>query len=595
MKASFDEAALQEVRDRSDIVAVVSDYVALRKQGQRLVGLCPFHNEKTPSFSVTPDKNMFYCFGCGAGGDIFHFVMQRENMSFPEAVALLAERAGVELKASDQSPQDNIKREIRAVLSTACRFYEALLAASDGKLARTYLEKRGIDETTQETFRLGYAPDAWERTLRALRSKGYDQELLQKAGLVSRSDRGKYYDAFRHRLMFPIADPRGQIIGFGGRTLTGEEPKYINSREGPHFSKGRTWYGLDLAREEIRRQGVAVVMEGYMDVIAAHQFGITNAVASLGTALTSEQARALHVLAQDLVIAYDADASGQKAAHKGLEIFKRLGGQVRVAMMPEGYDPDDFIRQRGSDEFRALLEEALPLVEYRHRQLNRTYDVRKIDDKARMARELAAVLAELDNAVERAAYIQRFAREMDVPVAALEQEVRRSSRGGRDKTPELMYTKAHEKKASNGLSPAVLQAEKDLVRLMLDDGSCIPSIRAQVPLEAFVSAEWRAIVELLYEWPQTQGSIDQGRLMSLLGQNQKEACISLVAMVCAEDTIYADSDRQQVMTDCITTLKRRRLDELGRFLAVDTLTEDERQQHLVEYQTLLKELKSSRT
>ncbi len=594
MKGSFDEAILQEVRDKSDIVSVVSDYVALRKQGQRLVGLCPFHNEKTPSFSVTPDKNLFYCFGCGAGGDVFHFVMQRENMSFPETVALLAERAGVELKTSATTPDEHLKRDIRSVLSMACRFYEALLAAPDGKLARSYLEKRGIDATTADAFRLGYAPDAWERTLRALRKKGYDDELLHKAGLVSRSERGKYYDAFRHRLMFPIADSRGQVIGFGGRTLTGEEPKYINSREGPQFAKGRTWYGMHLARDAIRRQGVAVVMEGYMDVIAAHQFGITNAVASLGTALTSEQARALHVLAPELVIAYDADASGQKAALKGMGIFKRLGGQVRVLVMPEGYDPDDFIRKYGPEEFGTLLEEALPLVEYRYRQLTQEYDMGKVEDKARVAREMAAVLAELDNAVERAAYVERFARDMQVPTSALQQEVRRRSRRAEDKKSELIYTIGHEQKANNGLSPAVLQAEKDLVRLMLDDATHIQRIRSQIAAEAFTSPEWRAIVEILYDWPQSQGRIDEARLMSLLGQSQKEACISLVAMICAEDTIYADSDREQVMVDCITTLKRRRLDELGKLLASDSLTEERRQHFLVEYQTLLKELKSSR-
>lgn len=597
MSRTFDNDTLEEIRARNDILSVVAEYVSLRKRGRNYVGLCPFHNEKTPSFNVNPEKGIFHCFGCGVGGDVFAFLMRREGLDFRTAVERLAERAGVVLRTGPPTPAQRQARASRDALETACRYYEATLESKLGTAARHYLHSRGLDDSTIARFRLGYAPDGWRLTMTALAQKGVSQEAMQRAGLVSES-RGRVFDSFRNRIMFPIADGRGRVIGFGARALGDEQPKYINSREGPLFSKGRTWYGLHLAREGIRRQGQAVVVEGYMDVIAAHQCGITNVVAPLGTALTRDQARSLHAVCQELVMAFDADAAGQAATLRGLELFRELGGQVRVARLPEGRDPDDLIRSEGPDAFGRAVAEALPLVQYRYHLLKREHDLSSPDGKARAATVLAPLLAALDNAVERAAYIQEFAADLGVPPEALREEVARSGRTAisKHKKSENNHTIRHGQKITefvrNGLSPAVLQAEKDLVKLMLEDAATISLIKTRVGKEAFASPEWKAIIEQLYCWPVNEGPVDIMRLMSLLGQNER--AISLVAMVCAEESTYAAQDRERVIIDCAETLKRRRMDELGRMLAAGGSGTEDRQQLLAEYLQLLKQLKGSR-
>ncbi|MEW6524495.1 MAG: DNA primase [Bacillota bacterium] len=598
MAGTFDNEVLEEIRGKSGILEVVSDYVALRRRGRNFVGLCPFHTEKTPSFNVNPEKGTFHCFGCGEGGDVFAFIMKRESLDFRAAVERLAERAGITLSKAPPTEAQRQADEVRRALEMACQYYQAVLAARAGARVREYLQARGIGEAAIAGFRLGYAPAGWQTTMNALARKGFRPEVLVRAGLAVEG-RQRPYDYFRDRLMFPIADGRGRVIGFGARTLGSDQPKYLNSRDSPHFSKGRNWYGLHLARESIRREGRAVVVEGYMDVIAAHQAGITNVVASLGTALTREQARTLHVLSPELVIAYDADVAGQAATLRGLELFRSLGGTVKVALMPEGQDPDDLIKRQGPEVFRLLLSGALQLFEYRYALLKREYDLTSPEGKSRAAQVLSPLLAELSNAVEREAYVAKFSQDLKVPAETLNREVVRSIEAaarGHKKSEDahtIRYGKVMTDFVSTGMTPAALQAEKELIRLMLEDAANIPTVRKALALEAFSSPDCRAVVDRLYAWPLVEGPVDIMRLMSFLGENA--GATSLVAMVSAEDVTYATEDARRVLTDCVEALKRRRLDELGQLLsALDVESRETQRSVIAEYQALLKELKGSR-
>jgi DNA primase len=596
---TFDSEVLEEIRAKSDIVEIVSDYVALRKRGRNFVGLCPFHAEKTPSFNVNPEKAIFHCFGCGEGGDVFAFIMKREGLDFRAAVESLAERAGVALSKAPPTPVQQEAVEVRNALELACRYYQAVLAARAGTAAREYLERRGVGQEAIARFKLGYAPAGWRGALEALGRKGIQPHTLVKAGLAV-SGKHRPYDYFRDRLMFPIADGRGRVMGFGARTLGSGEPKYLNSPESPHFSKGRTWYGLHLAREGIRREGRAVVVEGYMDVIAAHQAGFTHVVASLGTSLTRDQARSLHVLSPELIIAYDADAAGQAATWRGLEIFRSLGGTVKVGIMPEGQDPDDLIRKQGPGGFGAVLAGALPLVDYRYTMIKREQDLTSPEGKSRAVGALVPLLAAVTDAVEREAYVAKFASDLRIPAEVVAGALMRSIEAAAYGHKRL--EKGHTTNrggslgelARSGISPAVLEAEKELIRLMLADAANIARVKETLDEEKFVSPDCRAVVDQLYRWQVDEGPVDMARLMSFLTENS--GATSLVAMVCAEDAIYPAEAAKRVLADCVEILKRRRLEELGKLLAaVDMEGQKTQRGVIVEYQALLKELKGSRT
>ncbi|HXF82822.1 MAG TPA: DNA primase, partial [bacterium] len=355
-----------EIRRRVDLVDLVAGHVTLKKAGRYYKGLCPFHQEKTPSFYVDREKGLWHCYGCQRGGDVFSFVMETGNLAFGEAVEVLARRAGVAVERSPEAARQATERDrLYRALEAAAAFYQEVLAHPlKGKAARAYMERRGIDAPTAQRFRLGAAPHAWDELLRALGNNGYPPALLEKAGLVQLRPSGDgYYDLFRHRLMFPIVDLQDRVVAFGGRALDDGEPKYLNSRETAVFAKGRTLYALSWAREEIRRQDEVVVVEGNMDALTCHQYGITNAVASLGTALTSDQVLAMKRLAGRAVLVYDADAAGQAAMERAMALFEEADLPVRVAVLPAG-DPDEFLRREGAEAFRRLLARALPVFEY---------------------------------------------------------------------------------------------------------------------------------------------------------------------------------------------------------------------------------------
>ncbi len=422
----FSESFLQELTDRNDIVDVVGSYVNLSKRsGANLFGLCPFHSEKTPSFSVSPEKQIYHCFGCGKGGSVINFIMEIENLSFPEAVEFLARRAGMEMP--DDRPDESSKRRERmlSLNRDAARFFYEQLQLPSGRAAQDYILKRKISPVMVKTFGLGYAPDSWDKLINAMRSKGYSEKEMFEAGLVRQGKSGRgFYDSFRNRLMFPVIDVRGNVIGFSGRILGDGEPKYMNSPETLVFNKSRNLFALNLAKKS--KCGYIILSEGNIDVVSLHQAGFDCAVASLGTSLTPEQARLLSRYTGEVIIAYDNDGAGQKASQRAIGILEKLDLKVRVLQIPGAKDPDEFIKLKGADAFKNLLERTENHIEYRLERIKSKYDISVDEQKVEYIKECASVIAELSSPVEREIYSMRIADGSSVSRAVVADEVERN-------------------------------------------------------------------------------------------------------------------------------------------------------------------------
>jgi DNA primase len=438
-------SVVDEVKQRIDIVEFISRYVPLKKAGRNFKGLCPFHAEKTPSFIVFPDTQTWHCFGaCGEGGDIFAFLKKREGMDFSQALEFLAQQAGVTLhRDREEAAREQKERQrLLAAVAAAARYYAEQLAGPAGEAAREYLAKRGVLPEVASEFQLGYAPDSWRGLAMHLLAQGFSKEELLAAGLLVQREDGRIYDRFRNRLMFPICDAGGRVLGFGGRVLGEGEPKYLNSPQTPLFDKGRLLYGIDKAWREIARTGVAVIVEGYMDVLAAHQAGQRNVVASMGTAIGEAQLQLLSRFGRTFILALDADAAGELATSRGLDAaVKALGEQggptfaggllqferrldvdLRVAVLPAGFDPDDLIRQDPA-RWRELVEEAKPVVRYLMDKALPERAALQPKERARAAREILPVIALVPDAIERAGYIEELARRVAVAPELLQREL----------------------------------------------------------------------------------------------------------------------------------------------------------------------------
>lgn len=423
---TLDRQAVKEaVRARVDLVELVGRYVGLRQQGTNFVGLCPFHEEKTPSFTVSPSKGVFHCFGCKAGGDVFAFVMRIEKLDFPQALARLAQQAGVDLPQGGSAPSADL--QLRELSEQVARHFERALEGPPGTPARQYLHGRGIDDAVARAFRLGYAPPGWQHLMTAFRR---DLKGLKTLGLTVISAKGRSYDRFRGRLMFALCDPQGDPVGFAGRKLESEEagPKYVNTPTTPLLKKGTLLYGVHLAAEAARADETLVLVEGYTDVIAAHQHGVKNAVASMGTALTSDQARLCARLAKRIVLAFDQDSAGQQAMLRGVQALLEADLDVRLLQLAPGTDPDAFIRQRGADAFRAALDEAQPFFEVYVEMLATQHDVTTFSGKRAMLATALPFFRGLSNLHWRNQLVERLARTLDLPYEELERELRAGAR-----------------------------------------------------------------------------------------------------------------------------------------------------------------------
>ncbi|MFQ3548241.1 MAG: DNA primase [Armatimonadota bacterium] len=401
---------LDEIRERCDLVEIVSSYVALKKRGRNFIGLCPFHNEKTPSFSIDPDKQIWHCFGCSIGGDVFSFVQKMENISFPEAVEMLAKKVGIELpKTAQETKAYNEKDRIIRANSLACAFFQVQL--SKNEIIKDYLKNRGLTETAIEKYKLGYAPESWDMLGKYLISQGVNVSDAARAGLISQRQSGNgYYDRFRGRIIFPISDISGKIIAFGGRAVGDENPKYLNSPDTPVFSKNKVLYGLNLSKKAISDEDRAIVVEGYMDLITVREAGFENTVATLGTALTDSHVNLLSRFTKNVVLAFDADSAGINAALRSWPMFEQSGFNVRIIRMPAGEDPDSLLKDGDITVFARLLEKSLPVIDFRLRLVLKQHDLKNDEGKTAALKECIQILAEVDNLMERERLIKLLAR-----------------------------------------------------------------------------------------------------------------------------------------------------------------------------------------
>lgn len=494
----YPEEIVEEVRMRNDIIDVVSGYVKLQKKGSNHVGLCPFHNEKTPSFSVSAGKQMYYCFGCGAGGNVFTFIMEYENYSFSEALEMLAERAGVTLPKAEYSKEAKRQADVKNILleinKLAAGYFYYQLHQPQGEAAYRYFRERELTEATIKKFGLGYSNKTSDDLYQYLKSKGYQDDILKETGLVTIEERGTF-DKFWNRVMFPIMDVNNRVIGFGGRVMGDGMPKYLNSPETRLFDKSRNLYGLNYARTS--REKTLLICEGYMDVIALHQAGFTNAVASLGTAFTSQQALLIKRYADQVILTYDNDSAGIKAALRAIPILKEAGVSAKILNMEPYKDPDEFIKQMGADQFRERISQAKNSFLFEIGVYRKEYDMEDPEQKTQFYRQAARKLLEFPDALERDAYLQAVANEFFIPAQDLKQMVNRmGSQLGPVKTePRTQQMQKRKKDKDDGAK----QSQRLLLTWLIERPELYHKINKIITPDDFKEVLYHQVAVMVFE------------------------------------------------------------------------------------------------
>ena len=504
------EAFVQQVRAQTDILAVVQGYVPLKRKGNRYWGCCPFHNEKTASFSVVPADGFFYCFGCHAGGDAFKFISLMEHITPFEAIVRQAEQLGIEKPAQKRDPREEARLreldDLRKINALARDFFHNCLTMTRyGAAGRDYLAGRGITAETIERYGIGFAPDAWSKLSDAFQKRGISENLLVTAGLAVKRERGGgVYDRFRNRVIIPIADERGRIVAFGGRALGDAQPKYLNTAETPVFNKRKLLFGLDRAHRAIASEGAAIVVEGYMDAIAAWEAGVSNVVATLGTSFTSDHAALLLRRAPRIIFCYDSDTAGQEATLRALAAVRGSAAEVRVLLLPDGKDPDEYVRTHGAEAFRALVETAVPAPAFRLRHV-RAHMEDTVDGRRTALRAMLPVLAELDP-VMRAAYVRQTAAELFLDEGVVMDALRSYLRhGGAEQTPARA---AEQRTPVRKADDALRRAGRELLAAVLHDPAVLTEILSSVPLAHFPDAGIGEILRAMEEHRAAGGTFD---------------------------------------------------------------------------------------
>ena len=554
----FPENFITELVERSDIVDVVGSYVRLgKKSGSNLFGLCPFHSEKTPSFSVSPDKQIYHCFGCGKGGGVISFIMEIENLTFPEAVEFLARRAGMPIPEQQNDAESRKRERMLALNKDAARFFYEQLSLPGGQPARDYMARRRIGAATAKNFGLGFAPDSWDSLRNAMKAKGYSDFEMADAGLLRKRENTGFYDTFRNRLMFPVIDVRGNVIGFSGRILGDGEPKYMNSPETLVFNKSRNLFALNLAKKS--KSGYIILSEGNIDVVSLHQAGFDSAVASLGTSLTPEQARLLSRYTGEVIIAYDNDGAGQKAAQRAIGILEKLDLKVKVLRMSGAKDPDEFIRLKGAEAFRNLLNASENQVDYRLRGVTDKYDLSVDEQKVAFLKEAIELVARLPNEVERQVYALRVASLAGVAPDAVTGEVARrrkrmirsaQSRDEREQSrPERQLQPAD--RALRYDDPASAAAEEGLIRLLTLE----PALAKKAALPAAEEFSSPALARI---YTVVRERIDRGEAVdhNLLAQELNTEEQSLLVRIQQKPEILANGE--QALGDYIDKIQKQK-------------------------------------
>ncbi len=557
MTLYINDEIIEKVRDASDIVDIISGYIPLKKSGSNYVGLCPFHNEKTPSFTVSDTKEFFHCFGCGEGGDVIAFIMKRENLSFPEAVKFLADKAGIIIE--ERKPKDNKYLEEKnrgyEINKVAARFFYDNLTKN--KVALEYLYKRKISSKVIRQFGLGYALDNWSALFNYLKSKGYKEEEISKVGLIrKKSTNDGYYDIFRNRIIFPIIDVRGRVIGFGGRVLDNSMPKYLNSQETYIFSKGNNLYGLNLLSKLSDRKRI-IIVEGYMDVISLFNHGINYAVASLGTALTEQQGKLLKRYGQNIYICYDTDEAGIKATLKAIEVLRKLDVEPKIVILDDYKDPDDFLKENSIDDFESKLNTAYNHVDYKIFIYKNKFNINETEGKIGFTKEIAKVIRGLKSPIEKDVYIDKISKEMNISKDAIEKEV--FGNNNRMGTKKNIIDKKNISPLKVSLPTANIRAEIDLLRLMIFNKEYYDKVMQEVSLDDYESLECREVLKIISDLYIEDEILNEDMLLERV-RGIPNLNMELVEKIIKKPINFLPENVEQMINDLVTTLKVNRLE-----------------------------------
>ncbi|MFH2145622.1 MAG: DNA primase [Candidatus Omnitrophota bacterium] len=556
----FSEQVLGEILERCDIVETISQYFPLKKIGRNFKACCPFHHEKTPSFIVSPEKQIFHCFGCGAGGDVFGFVMKQERLSFPETVRFVAKKVGFEIK--DEEKKDGAPAALATLLFkinelASWYFHRNLTDESWSRDAREYLMSRKVDKESIAEFRIGFASQQWDGLINYLRGRGIQDDLILKAGLAIKGGQGRLYDRFRNRIIFPIFNLQSKIVGFGGRIMVKDtegvvagpasegQPKYINSPETEIYKKSRNLYGFNFSKDNIRREDCVVIVEGYLDFIIPFQYGLTNIVASLGTAFTLEHTRLLRRYTQNIIIVFDPDVAGQDAALRSLDLLVEEGLNVTVAELKAGFDPDTFMRKFGKDAFIVLLESAKSLFDYKLSRLFLKYNKDKPEGKAVIANEMLVIIKKIKNAILRAAYIKKLSGMLSIPEEALLIELQ--------KIKTQTFTRSEPKGESPLRSFKISKiAEQMLISLMFEDGTFIERVKKSISCEEFSDPLAQKIARHLFD-----NDFSDTKPVAVLNRINDQVVSSFVTKLLMSESVIEDKEKSFI--DCIRKIKKDKI------------------------------------
>ncbi len=608
----FPQTFIDDLRRQADIVRVVGDYVTLKKKGANWMACCPFHQEKTPSFSVNPSKDIFYCFGCGKGGSVFNFVMELERVSFPEAVRIVAGKAGVPLPELVEDKKFETRRkeadEVVQLNAWALEFWERQLqeGGAEAKAAREYVEGRGLTEETCRLFRLGYAPNSWDALGNYLKSKGASIGEIERSGLVVKKEQGGYYDRFRGRLIFPVTDAQGRPVAFGARAMRpGDEPKYLNSPETAAYTKGRHLFGLSASRDEIRRKKFAILVEGYLDLIVPFQHGVRNVVASLGTALTPEQAKLLGRFARKVVVNYDGDRAGVKAAKRAIEVLLAEDFEAKVLVLPDGADPDEFVRAHGADEYSRRRGQAVPHTQFVTEQALAGRDLRNPAQKAEAVEEVLPFVRAVRNAIQRREYFDMTMDTLRVEDPSLRQELWRgvSPRGGATpQSPADAQQRSDDvrRKVARASAAAPTVAEQRLLELLVNDSELRDAVLPHMVESDYEGLATESVYRALAALREAGRPVDFSTLSELTADDPSAADIIPLLLMHeperaegeATDAFFAEAE------SCLTALRLmsydRRLRELaGEITAADRDGDSELRDRLIMEDLELKRLRTA--
>lgn len=554
--ARYSEEIINEVRQTNDIVDVISQYMHLKRSGRNFFGLCPFHNEKSPSFSVSPDKQIFHCFGCGVGGNVITFVSKIEGLNFIETVQMLAERANIQLPTLENnvdSQKEILKDKVYKVNEFTAEFYHQNLYKPQAKIGQEYVKKRQLSNETLKSYRIGFS-GKFNELYQELKKQGFGEQEILESGLVNKNENGQYIDRYRNRLMFPICDARGRVIAFGGRVLDDSKPKYINSPENIVYSKGRHLFGLNVAKKGDTKK--LLIVEGYMDVISLHQRGITNVVAPLGTALTEQQGWLLRKNTEQIVLGFDSDDAGLQAKVRSLAVLENMGCDIRILQMEGAKDPDEYIIKYGNMRFNNLVDKALSTIEFNVKLLQKDLNLENVKDKIKFLNEIAKLISKVENTIEREVYIEKIAKEYDISKEAIYAEVNKLTYQNKKSEKILEKPKpviTHKKTEIKDVSPAIKKRENTIISILLTaDLSIFEVIKQNIKVEDFQDETNKKIVKKLYEEFEKGNSNINGIIDSLEQEEQNQ-----ITMIMADD--YEIDNLEKAIDDVMQIYEKEKL------------------------------------